>query len=213
MLLSLVKKDFILVKKYALFMAAFCFLLPDFFLSRLPEFAGSLTFFISVVYTIFLLLQYVFLKEYQSPKAALLLCASPYPRRLMVLGKYVFCLVLYAASSLIYWINTQIFPELGGFHWEMAVLIFFMVTIFYSLYIPLEYRLGFESTKVITMFIIMACPFAAPFILQKGAVIQGYIGLLPPMLFYGALLFVSLTALVISACLSVCFYEHADLSS
>ena len=60
MLLSLVKKDFILVKKYALFMAAFCFLLPVFFLSRLPEFAGSLTFFISVVYTIFLLLQYVF---------------------------------------------------------------------------------------------------------------------------------------------------------
>ena len=32
MLLSLVKKDFILVKKYALFMAAFCFLLPVFFL-------------------------------------------------------------------------------------------------------------------------------------------------------------------------------------
>ena len=50
MLLSLVKKDFILVKKYALFMAAVCFLLPVFLLSRLPEFAGPLTFFISVVY-------------------------------------------------------------------------------------------------------------------------------------------------------------------
>lgn len=73
-------------------------------------------------------------------------------------------------------------------------------------------RLGFERTKFITMFIIMACPFAAPFILQKGAVIQRYIELLPPMLFYGALLFVSLAAMVISACLSVCFYEHADLS-
>lgn len=43
-------------------------------------------------------------------------------------------------------------------------------------------RLGFERTKFITMFIIMACPFAAPFILQKGAVIQRYIELLPPML-------------------------------
>lgn len=69
-------------------------------------------------------------------------------------------------------------------------------------------RLGFERTKFITMFIIMACPFAAPFILQKGAVIQRYIELLPPMLFYGTLLFVSLAAMVISACLSVCFYEH-----
>ena len=94
----------------------------------------------------------------------------------------------------------------------MAVLVFFIVTIFYSIYIPLEYRLGFERTKFITMFIIMACPFAAPFILQKGAVIQRYIELLPPMLFYGALLFVSLAAMVISACLSVCFYEHTDLS-
>lgn len=82
MLLSLVKKDFILVKKYVLFMAVVCFLLPVFLLSRLPEFAGPLTFFISVVYSIFLLLQYVFLKEYQSPKASLLLCASPYPRGL-----------------------------------------------------------------------------------------------------------------------------------
>ena len=71
-------------------------------------------------------------------------------------------LVLYAASSLIYWINTQIFPGLGRFHWEMAVLVFFIVTIFYSIYIPLEYRLGFERTKFITMFIIMACPFVAP---------------------------------------------------
>ena len=212
MLLSLVKKDFILVKKYVLFMAAVCFLLPVFLLSRLPEFAGPLTFFISVVYSIFLLLQYVFLKEYQSPKASLLLCASPYPRRLMVLGKYGFCLVLYAASSLIYWINTQIFPGLGRFHWEMAVLVFFIVTIFYSIYIPLEYRLGFERTKFITMFIIMACPFVAPFILQKGAVIQDYIQLLPPVLFYGIVLFISLLALVISACLSVYFYEHADLS-
>lgn len=130
----------------------------------------------------------------------------------MVLGKYGFCLVLYAASSLIYWINTQVFPGLGRFHWEMAVLVFFIVTVFYSIYIPLEYRLGFERTKFITMFIIMACPFAAPFILQKGAVIQLYIGLLPPILFYGALLFFSLAALVISACLSVYFYEHADLS-
>ena len=139
MLLSLVKKDFILVKKYVLFMAVVCFLLPVFLLSRLPEFAGPLTYFISVAYTIFLLLQYVFLKEYQSPKASLLLCASPYPRRLMVLGKYGFCLVLYAASSLIYWINTQVFPGLGRFHWEMAVLVFFIVTVFYSIYIPLEY--------------------------------------------------------------------------
>ena len=96
-------------------MAVVCFLLPVFLLSRLPEFAGPLTFFISVVYSIFLLLQYVFLKEYQSPKASLLLCASPYPRRLMVLGKYGFCLVLYAASSLIYWINTQVFRDLAGF--------------------------------------------------------------------------------------------------
>ena len=37
MLLSLVKKDFILVKKYVLFMAVVCFLLPVFLLSRLPE--------------------------------------------------------------------------------------------------------------------------------------------------------------------------------
>ena len=87
MLLSLVKKDFILVKKYALFMAAICFLLPVFFLSRLPEFAGPLAFFISVVYSIFLLLQYVFLKEYQSPRP------------------HFFCVLLPIPGGLWYWEN------------------------------------------------------------------------------------------------------------
>lgn len=117
-------------------MAALCLLLPIFLLSRLPEFAGPLTYFISVVYSIFLLLQYVFLKEYQSPKASLLLCSSPYPRRLMVLGKYAFCLVLYTVCTLLYLLESLLLPGLGRFHGGMAVLVFSIITVFYGIYLP-----------------------------------------------------------------------------
>ncbi|HJD37443.1 MAG TPA: ABC-2 transporter permease [Candidatus Blautia ornithocaccae] len=212
MLLNLIRKDFILVKKYVLFMAALCLLLPLFLLSRLPEFAGPLTYFISVVYSIFLLLQYVFLKEYQSPKASLLLCSSPYPRRLMVLGKYAFCLVLYTVCTLLYLLESLLLPGLGRFHGGMAVLVFSIITVFYGIYLPLQYRLGFEKTKFVTTIIIMACPFLAPFVLSKADMFKRLIQPLPPSLFYGMLLSVSFLMLIVSACLSVYFYEHTDLA-
>ena len=40
MLLQLVKKEFLIVKKYVLLMAAVCILFPIFLLWRMPEFAG-----------------------------------------------------------------------------------------------------------------------------------------------------------------------------
>ncbi len=72
---------------------------------------------------IFILTQYVALKEDQYPKATALLCATPYPRKLIVLSKYCFCLIIYAVCCLIYGIDTLIFPKLGTFNVKMAVIL------------------------------------------------------------------------------------------
>lgn len=68
---------------------------------RTPEAAGAMGFTLTIIFSIFMLTQYVSLKEHQYPKAATLLCATPYPRRLIVLSKYLFCLVIYAVCCLI----------------------------------------------------------------------------------------------------------------
>lgn len=95
MLFHLVKKEFLIVKKYVLIMLIAAILIPPVMRWRTPEFAGTFGFILSVIFSIFMLLQYVSLKEYQFPKAAMLLCATPFSRSIMVLSKYIFCIVNY----------------------------------------------------------------------------------------------------------------------
>lgn len=63
MLFQLVKKDFLIVKKYVLLMVAVCILFPIFLMSRLTEYAGILGYVLVTVVSIFMLLQYVSIKE------------------------------------------------------------------------------------------------------------------------------------------------------
>ena len=96
MLFHLIKKDFLIVKKYVLIVLVAAILIPPVMRWRTPEFAGTFGFILSVIFSIFMLLQYVSLKEYQFPKATTLLCATPFSRSMMVLLQYM----LRAASFL-----------------------------------------------------------------------------------------------------------------
>ncbi|MDE7210861.1 MAG: ABC-2 transporter permease, partial [Lachnospiraceae bacterium] len=75
MLFSLVKKEFLIIKKYVGIMLIASFLIPPVMLWRMPEATGTLGFTLAVIFSIFMLTQYVSLKEYQYPKATTLLCA------------------------------------------------------------------------------------------------------------------------------------------
>ena len=79
MLLHLVKKDFLIVKKYVLIMLVAAIAIPPVMLWRAPEYGGGMGFILSVIFAVFMLLQYVSLKEYQCPKASALLCAAHFP--------------------------------------------------------------------------------------------------------------------------------------
>lgn len=85
MLLHLIEKDFMIVKKYVFLMLIIVMLIPPFILWRIPELAGSISFLISAIFSVFLLLFYVSMKEQQYPKASALLCATPYPRNMVAM--------------------------------------------------------------------------------------------------------------------------------
>ena len=55
MLLSLVKKDFLIVKKYVGIMLIVSFLIPPFMLWRTPEAAGAIGFILAAVFSVFML--------------------------------------------------------------------------------------------------------------------------------------------------------------
>ena len=113
MLFHLIKKDFLIVKKYVLIVLVASILIPPVMRWRTPEFAGTFGFILSVIFSVFMLLQYVSLKEYQFPKATTLLCATPFSRSMMVLSKYIFCIAIYVACCIIFGIETLLIPGLG----------------------------------------------------------------------------------------------------
>lgn len=66
MLIHLVRKDFLIVKKYVLLMLAVCVIIPPFMMWRTDAaYVGAMSFVLSAIFSVFMLLQYVSSKENQ----------------------------------------------------------------------------------------------------------------------------------------------------
>ena len=212
MLFALLKKDFLIVKKYVLIMLLFIFLIPPFMRWRTPEFTGVLGFVLSVIFAVFMLLQYVSLKEYQSPKAATLLCATPFTRKEMVLSKYIFCMAIYAICCIAYEIETLVIPGLGTADITMFALMFLVTALFIGVYLPVQYKLGYEKTKFAFVVVIMASPIILPLLMRMDGLNLGFLSMLSPYLICGGIVLIGFVFLAISASLSVKIYTKADLA-
>lgn len=212
MLLHLVKKDFLIVKKYVLIMLVAAIAIPPVMLWRAPEYGGVMGFILSVIFAVFMLLQYVSLKEYQCPKASALLCAAPFPRRLLVLSKYIFCMLIYAICCLIFGIETMAAPQLGILRLDALALMFLVTATVVGLYLPIQYKLGYEKTKFVFVVIIMASPVITAALLKMENINFDTLLMAPPILVYSGMILAGIIVLTISACLSVKFYSEADLA-
>lgn len=189
------------------------FLIPPVMLWRTPEAGGAMGFTLAVIFSILMLTQYVSLKEYQYPKAVTLLCALPYPRKIIVISKYCFCLIIYAVCCLTFEIDTLIFPQLGTFDIRMAVIIFLLITIILSFYFPALYKLGYEKTKFAFIVIIMASPVLFAFLFQPENVVRfDILNTVSTTAIIVAGVIISLAIFFISAILSIRFFEKSDLA-
>lgn len=212
MLIHLVKKEFLIVKSYLLIMLAAAVAIPPVMLWKAPEYGGAMGFILSVIFAVFMLLQYVSLKEYQCPKASALLCAAPFPRRLLVLSKYIFCMLVYAACCLIFGIETMAVPQLGSLRPGALALMFLITALAVGLYLPAQYKLGYEKTKFAFMVVIMASPVLTAALLKTQGQRLDALLAAPPVFVYGGMFLAGALVLILSACLSVRIYEKADLA-
>lgn len=212
MLFALLKKDFLIVKKYVLIMLLFIFLIPPFMRWRTPEFTGVLGFILSVIFAVFMLLQYVSLKEYQSPKAATLLCATPFTRKAIVLSKYIFCMAIYVVCCIAFGIETLVIPGLGTANVTIFARMFLVTALFIGVYLPVQYKLGYEKTKFAFVVVIMASPIILPVLMRMENLNLDLLSMLSPYLICGGIVLIGLVVLAISAALSVKIYNKADLA-
>lgn len=162
MLISLVKKDILLVKKYILAMMIITMAIPIFIMWQIPEFLGFSSFLISTIFAEFMLYQYVSMTELKYPKADALLCATPYPRRLIVVARYIFLLLIFSYCILAYGIVSLISPQIKFLSLSNVLAVMLISTTIFSVYTPIQYKLGYEMTKYFFSILIVATPFLLP---------------------------------------------------
>ena len=162
MLMQLVRKDFLIVKKYVFFMMLLAVGVPLFVAWRLPEITGVISFIYTVVFTELIICQGVSQEESKFPKAAALLCSVPYKRSAIVKAKYVFFLLLYAYCWAVYTVMALLVPGIGTIDLTVVLSVLLVGMIVYGIYLPLYFKYGVEKTKFFFMICIFAIAFGMP---------------------------------------------------
>lgn len=165
-LYSLIKKDFILAKDNLVIVFLLACGIPIFINRQLDNINSSfISFFIMVLYSQYILYNKISLTE-DKFKGASYLTATPYTRELLVKSRYLFIFIVFLMCCIIYTAVSifSILPRLNNLTLSMSLLV---LTSFFSVILPLQYKFGYEKTKFIIWSIVFFSPFAIPTILNQ----------------------------------------------
>lgn len=167
MLYNLVLKDFLLAKKYFIFLIIIAAGAPIFVTASVKFSSGGfLELFIAALYLEHMLLGTVSVAE-EKYKGSTLLCATPYTRNTLVKAKYLFSLVIFIFTYIIYLITASVVPmgiaKVNVFTLGLSLL---FITIIWGIIIPVQYQFGYEKTKYTSIIIIFISIFAVPNIVK-----------------------------------------------
>lgn len=210
MILHLIKKDFLIAKKYILLIMGAVVVLPIFIAGRVPELMGTSAFLLTVMYAELILGQQISMTELKYPKVEALLCSTPYSRSNIVIAKYIFFLLIFAGCCILYGIISIVIPQI---ELSIGVVIVALLanTIIYGIYTPFQYKLGVEKTKFVFMIILMAISFGAPLIINQIAKIDfSPLSSIPVVVQWAVIAFTSVIVLAVSALVSIKMYSKRE---
>lgn len=167
MLFNLVKKDLILAKKYLIIMFFFAIGAPIFIEIKTDFIGGGfMGFFLTALFTQYMLFNTVSIAEDKS-KGSALLCTTPYTRNTLVQAKYLFILVIFIFNCVIYTITSFLAPvNMPMLNLSTVGISLLIIVIYFGIFIPLQYQFGYEKTKYIASFLIFISPFVFPYIVM-----------------------------------------------
>lgn len=168
MLFHLVKKDFILAKKYLLFMLVFAVIGPMFIYSKLGFDNGSFTsFLITVLFTEYILFNMVSMQE-DKYRGSALLCTTPHTRNGVIKAKYLFVLVIFIGCFLLFNLAVAIGSSTGlaRLNINSIGIALLIISVFFGILIPIQTKFGYEKTKYIFFILIFLTPFILPTIIE-----------------------------------------------
>ncbi|MDS0524812.1 ABC-2 transporter permease [Clostridium sp. SHJSY1] len=166
MLFSLLKKDFILAKKYLIFFIIYAVVMPVVFNMTDTQVKGTSTFIYIAILLEYMMLSTVWTSE-EKNKGSMLLCTTPYTRKTLVKEKYLFVLSVFMLNFILYTATTLFLPigmeKLSILEFGIALL---FSAIIFGIYIPILYKFGLQKTRYIGMIILFVTIFGTPKLLS-----------------------------------------------
>lgn len=213
MLLSLVKKDFLLVKRYLLIFIVLAIGAPI-FISRSNPNIGFLGFFMTALVLEYILNTMIWQVE-DKYKGSILLCTTPYTRKALVEARYLLVFIVFIFNCIIYAITKCVVPsntiKINIFQIGITILI---ISIFFDITIPALYKFGFIKLRNIIVMVIVIVPFISSYIakrLQSNSINFNYITSLPKIVQNLGPYVLTLIITLISMSLSINIYSKKDL--
>jgi len=210
MILSLVKKDFMIIKKYILFSIAIAIWIPLFVIGE--KLMGVGMFLITVIYAQLILEQQISMTELKYPRVQALLCSTPYSRRNIVIARYIFFVLIFAGCCILYGILSLVVPKTIVFSIDIVLIGFFVNVLIYGAYTPFQYKFGIMRMRFIYMAVLMASTFGAPLIANSMERIDLSILAEISVSFWRIALFlIPVIVLMVSAWISISIYSKKEL--
>ncbi|MCB2354200.1 ABC-2 transporter permease [Clostridium estertheticum] len=212
MLFHLVKKDFLLIKKYLLLMILIPIAIPILMMIQASQLLGLSAFVMSVIFTVFMLYQYVLMAEMKYPKAEALLCATPYSRSTLVQARYVFLLLPFAYCCVAYNVLALLFAKIEYLTPSTYLIAMLISVILFGIYTPIQYKLGFEKTKYFFVLVIMGAPFLMVLLIKANINLDlTGLSVMPMFAQYLILIVAIISIIFISMNVSIKIYSKKEL--
>ncbi|OXX84820.1 hypothetical protein AVM15_02160, partial [Paraclostridium benzoelyticum] len=160
---NLVKKDFMVLKKYWIFLVIFPVAGPIFITHNIGISNSSfISFFITLIFLEFILYGTLSRLE-EKDKGNILLSTIPYSRAEIVISKYIFVGAVFVIAYILYTLAVFISPiDVKALNISSIVISFLLIAICFGISIPTQYKYGTEKTKYISSILIFLSPFLIP---------------------------------------------------
>ena len=130
----------------------------------------------------------------------------------MVISKYILFVLIFLYCTLTYGIDVLLFPSMGKFRISYVLAVFAITSIAYSIYLPVQYWIGYEKTKFFFIIVILAASFGLPALISRGS--DNILDLLKnfSLGIEGLVLGITVIIVSLSMMISVKIYSKKDLA-
>lgn len=165
---NLFKKDFLLIKRYLLFIFMFIVIAPIFISYRTPVFqqSGNILYSILVLMMTFMIYHSVSMEEMKE-KGQIYLRITPIQSKKVVIAKYIVVTFAFIVTTALFLILSQIpVTHVGKVDIKNILLVFGLIEIFFGIYIPMTFKFGYVKLQIISTGIMFISPFVIPLIMN-----------------------------------------------